>query len=192
MPTYEDIKKANESIKMVDIKGRPYANVAQRINAFRMVWPDGTILTEMISNDGGVCIFRATVAGGKDERGEDIILATGTAYEKEGSSFINKTSYIENCETSAVGRALGLAGFGVVDDVASAEEVQNAELNNTAKEKIDEIQARALENRCKASGVDVGKLCKLYKVKQLSDLTQRQHANIHEHWDKISLGDGNE
>ena len=190
MPTYEDIKKANESIKMVDIKGRPYANVAQRINAFRMVYPDGSILTDMVSNEGGVCIFRATVTGGRDEQGDGIILATGTAYEKEGSSFINKTSYIENCETSAVGRALGLAGFGVVDDVASAEEVQNAELNNTAKEKIDEIQARALENRCKASGVDVGKLCKLYKVAKLSDLTQRQHTNIHEHWDKISLGDG--
>ena len=36
---------------------------------------------------------------------DDVLVATGHAYEKEGSSFINKTSYIENCETSAIGRA---------------------------------------------------------------------------------------
>lgn len=197
--TYEDIKKANESISPVILERKDkktgkitkneYATVAQRIKAFRMVYPAGFIVTNLKTLDAGVCIFTASV-GYYDDDGTSVVIGTGTAYEKEGSSFINNTSFIENAETSAVGRALGMSGFGVLDDVASAEEVQNAVLNNTAKEKIDEVQARALENRCKASGVDVGKLCKLYKVKQLSDLTQRQHANIHEHWDKISLGEG--
>ena len=54
------------------------------------------------------------------------MLGTGMAYEREGSSNINKTSYIENCETSAVGRALGMAGLGINTAVASSEEVQNA------------------------------------------------------------------
>lgn len=128
MATYEDIKKANESIKTTDIKGKDYAEVNQRIKAFRMVYPTGTIETALISDESGVCKFKA-VAGYHDENGDYVILGTGTAYEKENSSFINKTSYIENCETSAVGRALGMAGFGIDTSVASAEEVQNAIAN---------------------------------------------------------------
>lgn len=125
---YEDIKKANEAIVTTDIKGKEYAEVNQRIKAFRMCCPDGTIETELISNENGVCIIRAIV-GCRDENGNLCTLGTGTAYEKENSSFINKTSYIENCETSAVGRALGMAGFGIDTSVASYEEVQNAIAN---------------------------------------------------------------
>lgn len=102
--TFEDIQKANETIKTTDIKGKDYAEVNQRIKAFRMLYPLGTIKTEMLSNENGTCIFKATVSTtvyGTNEISE-FILGTGTAYEKEGSSFINKTSYIENCETSAV------------------------------------------------------------------------------------------
>lgn len=129
--TFEDIKKANETIMTTDIKGKDYAEVNQRIKAFRMVYPHGTIDTQLISNENGVCIFKAII---KDE---ETILATGTAYEKEGSTFINKTSYIENCETSAVGRALGMAGFGIDTSVASAEEVANAiKQQEEEKEKI--------------------------------------------------------
>ena len=121
---YLDLAIANETIKTTEIKGKEYAEVNQRIKAFRMVYPQGTIVTDMISNENGVCIFKARVS---DDNGH--ILGTGTAYEKEGSTFINKTSYIENAETSAVGRALGMAGFGIDVSVASAEEVQNA-INN--------------------------------------------------------------
>jgi hypothetical protein len=123
---YLDLAIANEQIKTTDIKGREYAEVNQRIKVFRMLYPEGRILTEMLSNENGVCIFRALVSDGKGNT-----LATGTAYEKEDSSFINKTSYIENCETSAVGRALGMLGIGIDTSVASAEEVQNAINNQT-------------------------------------------------------------
>ena len=121
---YLDLAIANETIKTTDIKGKEYAEVNQRIKAFRMLYPNGTIQTQMLSNENGVCIFRANII---DDKGT--LLGTGTAYEKEDSSFINKTSYIENCETSAVGRALGMCGFGIDVSVASAEEVQNA-INN--------------------------------------------------------------
>lgn len=128
--TYEDIRKANESIKTTDIKGKEYAEVPQRVKAFRMLYPLGFIRTEMISNEGEpgkrVCVFRACVGVG------EITLGTGTAYESEASSFINKTSYIENCETSAVGRALGFAGLGIDTSIASYEEVQNAIQNQSA------------------------------------------------------------
>jgi hypothetical protein len=121
MYTWEQLVKANSIIKTTDVKGKDYAEVNQRIKAFRSVCPGGAILTEMLSNENGVCVFKATVC---DE--EMRVLGTGTAYEKESSSFINKTSYIENCETSAVGRALGMCGFGIDTSIASAEEVQNA------------------------------------------------------------------
>ena len=71
------------------------------------------------------------------------VLATGHASEKDGSSFINKTSALENAETSAVGRALGILGIGIDTSIASAEEVGNAVQNqksnieDTAKEIID-------------------------------------------------------
>lgn len=118
---WESIVAANATIKTTDVKGKAYAEVNQRIKAFRMVCPNGAIVTDMISNVDGVCVFRATVYDDEQK-----ILGTGTAYEKETSSFINKTSYIENCETSAVGRALGMCGFGIDTSVASAEEVTNA------------------------------------------------------------------
>jgi hypothetical protein len=60
------------------------------------------------------------------------------AYEKENSSFINKTSALENCETSAVGRALAILGFEIKKSVASYEEVANAKLNqnNDTQEEL--------------------------------------------------------
>jgi hypothetical protein len=123
---YLDIAVANESIQTIDIKGKEYSEVNQRIKAFRMICPNGAIETELLSNENGICVFKAII---KDEKGR--VLGTGTAYEKEDSSFINKTSYIENCETSAVGRALGMCGLGIDVSVASAEEVQNAINNQT-------------------------------------------------------------
>ena len=133
MITFEQIKQANEQIKTTDIKGKEYAEVNQRIKAFRMCYPNGSISTEILFNAGGIVTMRATVC---NEEGQ--ILGTGTAQEKETSSFINKTSYIENCETSAVGRALGMCGFGIDTSVASAEEVQNAIHNQN---KVDIVCA---------------------------------------------------
>lgn len=133
MITYDVIAKANETINKTEIKGKPYAEVFQRVNAFRMVYPEGTIQTDMMDYGNGVCVIQATIKDG------DKVLATGTAYEKEGSTYINKTSYIENCETSAVGRALGMAGFGIDTSVSSFEEVANAIVQQEVHQKIDKI-----------------------------------------------------
>lgn len=122
--TFEDIKNANSCIVTTEIKGKGYAEVNQRIKAYRMVYPNGTLITKLKKDENGICTFRAYVY---DENGN--LLGTGTAQEKEDSSFINETSYIENCETSALGRALGIAGFGIDTSIASAEEVANAIAN---------------------------------------------------------------
>lgn len=172
MVTYDAIKQANETIKVTPIQGKDYAEVNQRIKAFRMVYPEGTILTEMVSNENGVCVFRATLYDG------EIMLATGTAYEKEGSTFINKTSYIENCETSAVGRALGMAGFGIDTSVASAEEVQNAMANQGSKEekKASSKQIEILEDYY--TGENLQKLLKANNITKLEDIPMRKASEL--------------
>lgn len=118
---FEDIQKANDQIKTTDIKGKAYAEVNQRIRAFRMLYPKGSIQTEIVRLENGICVMKAVAI---DEQG--VVLGTGTALEKESSSFINKTSFVENCETSAVGRALAMCGLGIDASIASKEEVENA------------------------------------------------------------------
>lgn len=177
------IAKANDMIRTTNISGKEYAEVNQRIAAFRSVYPDGFIRTEIVSNEDGICIFQATAGIYQD--GAPLILGTGTAYEKEGSSFINRTSYIENCETSAVGRALGMCGFGIAASVASAEEVQNAQLQQNDQKPISAAKVKALGKRCEDDGVSVQKLMALYKVRQLPELNEKQHSNIINNWDKV-------
>lgn len=186
MIKYEDIKKANETIKTTNIKGKEYAEVNQRIKAFRMVYPEGFIDTNMISCENGVCIIRAEV--GFFENGQPHILGTGTAYEKENSTFINKTSYIENCETSAVGRALGMAGYGIDVSVASAEEVINAINNQNDKKMVESVQAKPIDElKIKIINDAVGnvitadqlkKTLSHYKVKAIAELNEAQACEV--------------
>lgn len=126
--SYEQIKQANEEIKTTDIKGKDYASVNERIKAYRKVYPGGAIVTEIEEIKEGYVRIRAIV---RNENG--ITIATGTASETltgdEKKDRINELSMIENCETSAVGRALGFAGFGVDIAVASAEDMKKAKVN---------------------------------------------------------------
>lgn len=142
--TFADIQKANETVNPIKLEKKnkktgklevkEYTEVNQRIKAFRMLFPMGYIITRLLSNNEGICVFQAEV-GFINDKGERQILGTGTAYEKEGSTFINQSSYIENCETSAVGRALAFGlGIGIDTSIASAEEVGNAILNQIPKE----------------------------------------------------------
>ena len=177
MITYADIERANATLKSIDVKGNSYIEINQRIKAFRMVYPQGFIHTEMLSNENGVCVFRAQVGYANDED-VAIVLGTGTAYEKESSSFINKTSYIENCETSAVGRALGMCGFGIDVSVASYEEVQNA-INNQeqkAEPKATDKQVSMIEDLYKDEELET--ICKRCKVENLKDLTVAQASAL--------------
>ena len=112
--------EVNAALKRTRIKGKEYVEVNQRILGFWELFPDGRIVTQMISDDGERCVFKASILV------DDVIAATGHAFECKSSSPVNKTSYIENCETSAIGRALGILGIGCTDSIASAEEVAAA------------------------------------------------------------------
>lgn len=168
MFTAEELKKANEQIKTLPIKGKEYAQVPERIKAFRSMCPGGTITTEILSLENGVVTMKATIYA---ENGD--ILATGHAQEKESSSFINKTSFIENCETSAVGRALGMCGIGVDSSVASAEEVQNAINNQNTYPSRDEI-IKLAKAKYPDGDESTEKVLAFYKVDSLDKLSDAQ------------------
>ena len=172
---YEQIAKANESIRTTDIKGKEYAEVNQRIKAFRMVHPNGVIETTIVSLEFdekgfGTVLMKATIL---DD--EDRMIGSGYAQEKENSTFINKTSYIENCETSAVGRALGMCGFGIDTSVASAEEVANA-IANQEEEKATDKQIDILTRAY--TGDNWYKLLESNGIEHIEDLPKSKASEL--------------
>ena len=109
--------------KTTNIKGKEYVEVNERIKYFRFAeeYKGWSLSTEMVHLDGESCVVKATIANN-----EGYIVATGFAQEDKSSSYINKTSYVENCETSAWGRALANLGIGIDTSIASSNEVSMA------------------------------------------------------------------
>jgi len=150
MITSEDIARANDNLKSIPVKGKNYVMVTERIKAFRQICPMGEIETEIISLEDGVVTMRTTIS--IDEK----VVATGYAQEKETSSYINKTSFIENCETSAVGRALGFLGIGIDESMASADELVNAITQQEAnKAKISKKEQAILKAMVEKRGLNL-------------------------------------
>ena len=189
---FEDIQRVNEGLKTTDIKGKDYVEVNQRIKAFRQLFPDGFIKTELVRLEDGMCVMKAKVGLNRIARtaGEGyydidaVVLGTGYAYEKEQSSFINKTSYIENCETSAVGRALGMLGIGIDTSVASYEEVANAMENQKKKETISAAEAKKLLKLIQdypgndTIEVRLNKIRSRYGIENLEDMNSEQYLQL--------------
>ena len=159
--TFSELEKVNATIKTTNIKGKEYAEVNQRIKAFRMLYPNGSIATHIESLQDGVVVMSCEV---RDDEGK--LLGKAHAYEKEDSSFINKTSFIENCCTSATGRALAYCGIGIDTSVASAEEVDNA-INN---QPITKAQAKVLKDMVESKGYTVEDILKKYKLEKIEDM----------------------
>ena len=105
---------------VVSIHGREYKTVALRVTEFRADHPDWSITTAIVDRSEDSVVMYATVL---NDQGR--IIGTGYAEESRNASAINKTSALENCETSAIGRALAACGYGGTE-YASANEVQNA------------------------------------------------------------------
>ena len=171
--TFNELVEANKTIETTDIKGKQYAEVNQRIKAFRMLYPNGEISTSIISVQDGTVVMKATILDG-----EGRVLGTGHAYEHENSSYINKTSYIENCETSAVGRALGMVGIGIDVSVASAEEVENAIQQQEAMKPIGKTKAKVLEDVLMKHNKSIKGCLKLAGVEKLEDMNIDQFNSV--------------
>ena len=146
MIEYKDIEKANGEIKTMNLERTSkktgettvtkYATVNERVLAYRKVYPNRRIETEILELTEDSIRMKATVFNDENE-----VLATGHAGETK-AGIINSVSMIENCETSAVGRALGFAGFGIDGGIATEQEIEKTEeykLNNRKVEVYDKM-----------------------------------------------------
>jgi len=130
-------------MKTINIHGKQYVEVKERIKHFREHFKDWSLTSDLLELTDERCVIKATISNEQDR-----VLASGIAYETKGSSYINKTSFVENCETSAWGRALGNLGIGVETSIASAEEIQYAKAQDKpkklSKSKLDDGQLQAM------------------------------------------------
>ena len=112
----------------VNIHGKQYRTVAERINLFyeRFGKMHTQIITEIVKDDGNIIQIKATINVDSRDKDDSVsLLGTGYAEEDRSKGRINSTSALENCETSAIGRALASIGLGG-EEYASANEVENA------------------------------------------------------------------
>ena len=133
----------------INIKGKEYVQVNERIGYFQSQKKYEKWGIETIKIKDEVCQikkdrliqFRTVIF---DEN--KMIRATGHAEEYMGSSYINKTSFIENCETSAIGRALGLLGIGIDSSIDTADTIGNAIENQEEDDRpwLKESELKAL------------------------------------------------
>jgi len=127
--------------KAIDIKGKKYVLVSDRVIYFNENYPNWSIQTTRESV-WDMEIIKAFVVPDVDNPSR---MFTGYSQAKRWDGFINKTSALENAETSAVGRALAMMWIWVIDSIASVDEVNKAE--NTAKtQKAQSPFQRALTN----------------------------------------------
>ncbi len=142
---------SNYKFKTTNIRGKQYVEVNERIKFFRQEkkYDGWGIHTEFLNHSGpdDEALCKCTIVNSNGE-----VAAQGHAHEVRGSSNINKTSYVENCETSAVGRALAMLGIGIDTSIASANEVteaiakQEEMVNNPHVQKLAKKLDAPLEN----------------------------------------------
>ena len=125
-------------IKTTKIGKKDYVEVDERIRLFWELHPTWSLITEMIYNceENMVVIFKATIMDDNDK-----IRATGHAreFQADKKSMVNKTSHVENCETSAIGRACGVKGIITEYGLASANEVRGAK---ELEKQLDELNKK--------------------------------------------------
>ena len=118
-------------MKSVNIKGKEYITVNERLIYFRSkpTYKGWKIIEELVSLDAKEGVFKVTIFNSENHQ-----VVNANAQEYRDSSYINKTSFVENGFTSALGRALGYLGIGIDTAIASADEVETA-VNNQSEDK---------------------------------------------------------
>jgi len=129
-----------DNLETVDIKGKPYVEVKTRVQWFRKNIENGCIETEIVHFDKEsiMCKTKVHVNGA--------LVATGMAHEDKNASAVNKTSFVECCETSSVGRALGMLGIGIATSVDTAGTVAAAIAQQEDTERNDELMQYKAES----------------------------------------------
>lgn len=131
----------------------------------------------------------------KDCESEESISNTALAREEETKKGMDASQITGSASSYA--RKYALNGLFCIDDVKDADTRDNRteeakkqaedekRIQELANQKIDAIKANALIKRCENDGVSPTKLAALYKVKNVFDLTEKQHSNANLHWDEI-------
>jgi hypothetical protein len=153
-------------MKAVNIKGNDYITVNERLKHFRSedVFTNWGIIETIEKLNDKEGVFKVEIL---NDHGN--IIVTAHAQEYRDSSYINKTSFLENGFTSALGRALGYLGIGIDTSIASAEEVGNAVKNQSATQ-VDDNRAwltdSQLQSTLKGSKEQALKVIGAFKMKK--------------------------
>ena len=128
-------EKTSNQLPTIDIKGKQYVLVKDRLLYFNEQFPNGSIRTERIT-DADREVIKATVIPDVSNMERYF---TGYSQAVWWDWYINKTSALENCESSAVWRALAMMWIGILewDSIASADEVKKAEATEKILEKAE-------------------------------------------------------
>lgn len=174
-----DLQKINKGLKTTPIKGKDYVMVKDRVAAFRANFDGWRLITDMLAEGPDYVIFLATVFNQ-----DGAAIATGHAKEVVGSNKINQTSALENCETSAMGRALANLGIGIDDSFASANEVDSAIAQQQAIEA--QYAAEAAQPITDAMYTKIAALCdqkgvyedvmRQFNLQDLHQMTRAQYS----------------
>lgn len=175
--------------KAIDIKWKKYVLVSDRVLYFNETYPNGSIITQrVIGEEPQVEIFKATITPdcSKPER-----YFTGYSQAKWGDWFINKTSALENAETSAVGRALAMMWIWVIDSIASVDEINKAE--NTAKTQTKSFKKESWFQSA-YNNVDFMKSCLdeddfINKIKWKYEMDDIQEGQLRTRYQEITTDD---
>lgn len=111
-----------------------YIPVSERLALFYKDFPEGRVVTELVEHnpETGFVMFKAFAYRKPDDASPS---STGHAFEDRAAGYVNKTSYIENCETSSVGRALALLGYEIQKGIASREEMEKVQRYEKGNQK---------------------------------------------------------
>ena len=161
----------------VKIHGKEYKTVALRIQEFREKHPDFTIQTELVEANDVLVVMKATISQG------DQVIATGYAEEVRTASKINRTSALENAETSAVGRALAFFGLGG-SEIASADEVANAITQQSSQAPKEDMEKLIAHNEAWRNNSG-----SIYFIKEYIDMDEPKWESVAEAWAEISNED---
>lgn len=142
--------------KAIKIQGKDYVLVADRILFFNEEYPNGSIKTEYTEQDDRVT-FRATVIP-DTTKPERVFIAHSQAVW--GVGMVNKTSALENAETSAVGRSLAMMGIGVIESIASVDEIHKSKQTENIQDNLGVCaKCGAPNKRSKTGNAYCSKLC---------------------------------
>lgn len=180
-----DIKAINKELKKtaINIKGKEYSMVKDRILAFNENYPLGHIETEVVKNDELGVLFQARVY---PDTKDTTRYFTGHSEALRGDSGIAGQSSVEVAETSAVGRALAMMGIGVLDSVASVDEIHKAE---SVKMMVDKKDADLVEAVLDMKPDDSFVLSVAEGLKKYGKLTEKQREAMQKILDKEWEGD---